>query len=81
MKEKLKLLKELLDSDQFDRLVPVEKDTLLELITTVEAVSAPNLLMAIERFQLHCVRLDTRLKSQVESINRLLETIGELKKK
>lgn len=72
MNEKLEALKKLLASDDFNVVIPIRREDLEEMITIIEAVNAPNLQLAIERFQLHCVRLNARLQSQVEAINRLL---------
>lgn len=79
MNEKLKQLKALLDATEGtgELLVPIAD--LREMIATVEAVTAPNMRLAMGRFQVHIDGLNDRLASQVGSINRLLKMVEDLK--
>lgn len=81
MNEKLKKLKELLASDEVEGYVTgLRKEDLAELIAIVEAVTAPNMRLAMDRFQTHVESLNAQLRRQVESINRLLAIAEEARK-
>lgn len=80
MKEKLLALKKLLDQTEGHGALLVPIDDLRELIAVVEAVTAPNMLLALSRFQEHVDLLNARISRQIESMNRLLQLAEEARK-
>lgn len=80
MNEKLKQLKELLASTDGTGSLMVPIADLRELLATVEAVTAPNMQLALQRFQTHVDMLNGQIQRQVESINRLLAIAEEAKR-
>lgn len=82
MNEKLKQLKDLLaDSGDIASELTVDKSVLVELLATVEAVTAPNMRLALHHFQEHVTTLQDRLDRQVEAINRLLKINDDMREK